>query len=286
MSDFAQRFGYTKPAVDLTAESMPDTLRAGLWDAIRLHFMSDISRDDGFSGPSYSEDFDIVTDQIWFRFLRKPTDGKSKNPHSALDVLREKVLSVFVFYEVYSFIEFLAGLNFNENEDHGPSLHSKRFIRFCNNVLERERSCFRFVGPSLVMISDQESLLEIEEATLRSEADGVRTHIRSAAQKYSSSPPDYRNSIKEAISAVEAAAFFVTGEKANGLSVPMKKIAETFGIHQGMRKGFEALYGYSSNKDGIRHAILDEERITQVEARYMLVSCAAFANYLVSLKQG
>ncbi len=39
------------------------------------------------------------------------------------------------------------------------------------------------------------------------------------------------------------------------------------------------LYGYSSDEDGIRHAILEEKEIGFDEAKFMLVACSGFVNY-------
>ncbi len=47
-----------------------------------------------------------------------------------------------------------------------------------------------------------------------------------------------------------------------------------------MRQGFEKLYGYTSDSDGIRHAILDEPKSEQNEARYMLVRVQSLPIFL------
>jgi len=285
LSDFSRRFGYVEPVADLSEKDMPDSLRAGIWDATRMFFMEKISSGGGYDGVGYSPAFEQLSAQIWFQFFRKPIDSRPRNPHDARKLVREKILYSFEFHEVYSFIEFLAELNYREDQDWGDALISKKFVRFCNNVLERERASFRFVGPLLVKITDEEELAEIHSAIAESSSVGVRKHISAAAEKYSSTTPDYRNSIKEAISAVESAAYFLLGEKTDGLRSALKKISARYIIHPAMQQGFEKLYGYTSDQDGIRHAILEEKEITQSEARYMLISCSAFANYLVSLRQ-
>ena len=61
----------------------------------------------------------------------------------------------------------------------------------------------------------------------------------------------------------------------------MKKLAGKSEIHGSLMAGFLKLYGYTSDEDGIRHAILDEPNVGLVEAKYMLVSCSAFVNYLI-----
>jgi hypothetical protein len=41
-----------------------------------------------------------------------------------------------------------------------------------------------------------------------------------------------------------------------------------------------ALYGYTSDSSGIRHALQDEPNLDFVDAKFMLVACSAFVNYL------
>ncbi|WGS63939.1 hypothetical protein [Marinitoga aeolica] len=43
------------------------------------------------------------------------------------------------------------------------------------------------------------------------------------------------------------------------------------------------LYGYTSDEKGIRHALLEGEstNISFDEAKFMLVSCSAYVNYLI-----
>lgn len=42
------------------------------------------------------------------------------------------------------------------------------------------------------------------------------------------------------------------------------------------------LYAYTSDEGGIRHAMLDEPNLTAADARYFLLSCTSFVNYLKS----
>ena len=42
------------------------------------------------------------------------------------------------------------------------------------------------------------------------------------------------------------------------------------------------IYGYTSDEDGIRHSMLELPKINFEDAKYMLVSCSAFINYLKS----
>ena len=40
------------------------------------------------------------------------------------------------------------------------------------------------------------------------------------------------------------------------------------------------MYGYSCDAEGISHALMDEPNLAFEDAKFMLVACAAFVNYL------
>jgi len=166
MSDFSERFGYRPPPVDLPDHGMPQSLRAGLWDAFRMSYAESIDRRTAHGG--YDPSFRDLTDQIWFHFFREPIDSRPQYPYQARDVIRSKVLSDFRSHELYSFLEFVARLHYKPDEDYGESANAKEFIRFCNQVLERERAAFRFSGPQLVKLTDENALEEIELASVQS----------------------------------------------------------------------------------------------------------------------
>ena len=56
-------------------------------------------------------------------------------------------------------------------------------------------------------------------------------------------------------------------------------------VHGSMKAAFEKLYGYTSDARGIRHAgDIGGPNSTFEEAKFMLVSCCAFINYLPALQ--
>lgn len=73
----------------------------------------------------------------------------------------------------------------------------------------------------------------------------------------------------------------LTNDKSGGLEKAIEKLSQNVTIHQALKQGFLKLYGYTSNEDGIRHAILESSDIGFPEAKYMLVSCSAFVNFLI-----
>jgi hypothetical protein len=93
---------------------------------------------------------------------------------------------------------------------------------------------------------------------------------------------DYRNSIKEAISAVESFCKIVTNNDKAELGDALKEIESQVKLHAALKAAFTKLYGYTSNADGIRHALMDEPNVGFEDAKFMLVSCSAFINYLIA----
>jgi hypothetical protein len=62
----------------------------------------------------------------------------------------------------------------------------------------------------------------------------------------------------------------------------LKELSKNIDIHKALQSGFIKLYGYSSDEDGIRHPILDQPNVGFAEAKFMIVSCSAFVNFLIS----
>lgn len=60
----------------------------------------------------------------------------------------------------------------------------------------------------------------------------------------------------------------------------MKEVEKKIELHPALKEAFNKLYGYTSNADGIRHALLEEDTLDFEDAKFMLVSCSAFINYL------
>jgi hypothetical protein len=156
-----------------------------------------------------------------------------------------------------------------------------------NKVLEREMSAYRFVNGVLTPISNQAEVAEVEQAIEGSAAcgmPGATEHLDTALHFLGKKPvPDYRNAIKEAISAVESVCSQIEGSKSSGFKAALKKLTEQIGIHPALQDAFVKLYGYTSDEEGVRHAILNNDVDVEFdEAKFMVVSCSAFVNYLIA----
>lgn len=156
-----------------------------------------------------------------------------------------------------------------------------------NVVFKNEYVGYRFVNDIIVSITDENEINAINESA-SSPFEVVNTHISKAIHLLSDrEKPDYENSIKESISAVEALCELYTGVKGKEASLGkmLKKIEdEGIVIHSAMKSAFNTLYGYTSDAKGIRHAgDIGGPSSTFEEAKFMLVSCSAFINYLIGI---
>ena len=179
------------------------------------------------------------------------------------------------WYEVYDFIEI--HIQSVENEE-----KSRRQIQY-NNLLEYEKSGYRLINGVVAPITNKLEITSVEEAS-RNRLFNVNQHIQKALALYADlENPDYENSIKESISAVESMCCRITGMSgANAtLGKALKKLKENdIHIHTAMESAFSSLYGYTSDEDGIRHGGMNFVKAPAEDAKYMLVSCSAFVNYL------
>ena len=114
----------------------------------------------------------------------------------------------------------------------------------------------------------------------RAEYGGARQHLRTAGALLTAG--DWAGSIRESIHAVESTAKFIE-PTANTLSDALKKIKSQGHMNPNLSRGLEALYNYSSDEQGIRHAKVFEgaPAVDQTDAVYMFGACAAFVSFLI-----
>ncbi|RGE09680.1 hypothetical protein DXC33_12480 [Clostridiaceae bacterium TF01-6] len=188
--------------------------------------------------------------------------------------------------DILTLVEALAGYWAQECESpEYYGVYVEEYIyKKINEVFEREFVGYRFIDRYIVPISDRNEIQAINDS-LKNPYEDVREHIKKANKLLADRDnPDYENSIKESISAVEAMCKILTGSTGNDATLgKMLKNLEDKGIkiHSAMKNAFNSLYGYTSDAKGIRHAgDLGGEKSTFADAKFMLVACSAFINYL------
>jgi uncharacterized protein with PIN domain len=173
--------------------------------------------------------------------------------------------------EVYDFLEAVVQIT-----------GSSRVAGALDEVLRCELAAYRFLEGKIVEITDEKEIAALEEALrARDRFSPSAAHLQRALELLSDRQnPDFRNSIKESISAVEAAARTITGDEAATLGDALKALERKHDLHKALKEGFLKLYGYTSDENGIRHAMTEEPSVGGAEAKYFLLSCTSFVNYL------
>ena len=271
--NFSQRRGLEEKKKILQIDNVDKDLRTSLWNALHEFFWSRID-----SYISQSSIMEVLINNLWKDFLKVPLDELRDFWESTQIVLKDYFFSC-PWNKVYDFVEFVAADNANRG------IRRQNFMQRCNVILERESSAYRFVGGHIIEISSEEEIAEIERVL--DESDDwviVKTHIMAALAKLrDKKAPDYRNSIKESISAVEAACQKIAKDPKATLGDALKQIEnEKATLHPSLKLAFTQLYGYTSDAEGIRHALKGKSELDAIDARFMLIACSAFVNYLIS----
>lgn len=106
---------------------------------------------------------------------------------------------------------------------------------------------------------------------------GAEKHLRESGHLINAG--DWAGSVRESINAVESVARRLAPD-ARTLSPALNKMGE---LHPALKNAFSNLYGYTSDEQGVRHALLDEAAspAQQDEAIFMLGACASFVSYML-----
>lgn len=162
---------------------------------------------------------------------------------------------------------------------------SKEMYTALNSLFEEEYVGYRFIAGKIVPITDKTEMQEIEKAC-QTPFEGARTQLQKALGFLSDREhPDYKNCVKESISAVESVCETIVGSDNGATLGKAVKHLEEHGlkIHSSLREGISKLYGYACDQGGVRHGEGEvESTVTFEEAKLMMVTCSAIVNYLVA----
>jgi hypothetical protein len=266
---FSQRIGARPLPKSGLEEASPD-LRTQLWNFLhRIAFPEDAR--------SYTRSL-WTAKQIW-NHLDLRTD---KVPTHVFEM--REFLSKYWFScdwpEFYDLVEFIADL-----KDPNYASTPGKLYEHLNYILEAQGAAYRFIAEELAPLTNPVEVAEVTRAA-ESAIPAVASHIREALTLLPPSPDaSPRNSVKESISAVEAALKHFSGDAGAALKEGLSAFETKYGsLHPALKAGLVKLYGYTSDEKGIRHALVDEAAdVTVDDARFMLIVCSAFANYLVAL---
>ena len=279
---FSERYGYTQSAEVLKRGYLEEEEIPALCNCYDYLAKWLNQYDVSYRGHRYDESYTNLEETIWCFFMNKRrNDFYLYNSHkvAATAFLQSDKSEWYLKFDLIEFTISSLRKMAPQNDMRFATI-IKDFVKILNSTFKRLDYAYRVVDDQIVEITDKEEIGAIEEAVRQTSA--VKTHLEEALKHLSNRPsPDYRNSIKESISAVEALCREITGESTLGDAL---RVWEKKGIQipTFLKSGIEKLYNYTNDKrTGIRHAMMEEtEAPTFEEAKFMLVSCSAFVNYI------
>lgn len=261
---FSERYGFKTPRESFQIQNIDDALKNRIWNYIdnnELKFLR--------SSNDLSANGKRIACLIYDGFFK--THEEPHNFFYNFEADMKKRYFALSWYEIYDLIEFFYGIN-------SEQLNSQ-YVQDINALLEEEQSGYRLIDGLIAPIINEVEIKEIEDA-LNDSNTPVKRHLSNALELMSDrETPDYINSIKESISAVESLLQQITGQTNSPLGSCINLIP--FPLNEHFKKALRSLYSWTSTADGIRHATTQEEISSSFEeAKYMLVLCSAFVNYL------
>jgi hypothetical protein len=286
---FSQRMGMEPVKKSIQIEGMDEKLRVCIYNGL-YEFLYNYIKTKGNESLLKK-----IWKEFWFYQTDKYPKGEMHNSgHGIVTYFNHKFDAIFEKYffsgetlwgKIYDLLEFV-NLKLEGDANIALENYRKVYLNLVNNSLELGSSGYTFINGFISPITNKEEIIEIQAVFDNTKPFtalfGCNTHLTTALQLLSNREnPDYRNSIKESISAVEFICKKISSKKTLGDS--SKKMRSIPKFNPFILDSMEKLYTFS-NKVGARHAIPNEEDAYEVDledARYMLVSCSAFINYLI-----
>ena len=278
-SIFSERYGYVIPKNAILREDMPESVENSLCT------LFDKWGEGGFPIPLHQMEM-----LVWCFYMNKRKndiyDRYGDQYPVIVPYLQDKKVLWYKKLDMLEFILQTIAMEVREKKDE-TYIRKEKLLQYLqgyiNEEFQRLHYGYRIINGLVAPISTDQEVAAMENAIGKS-GDTVHKHLNQALQHFANrEAPDYRNSIKESISAVEVLCREQTGEGTLGraLAVLEKKGIK---IHPIIKGGMQSLYNYTNQPEvGVRHGLMDDTTDyspSYNEAYYMLVSCSAFINYL------
>ena len=287
---FSQRYGHEPLPEPMQLEKLSDDLRREIWNAT-FHFLTmDRSGNDPsmrMLGAVPDHQTPIIIRNVLGEFLKLPHDEIDGNvrfnvQHTKYRETKEIILRG-AFNKVLDLIEIVANL---PSEVKG----TRRFIDTIQHQFEKHAAAYWLDASSrpfqFYPRSSKEQGVAMKQAikTLHERGmEGASTHLSQAAEHIKAQ--QYGDSIADSIHAVESVTCVIAQKEKATLGQALDSLERAKLLkHPALKEAFKKLYSYTSNEQGIRHALLEKGApdVDVDDAVFMLGACASFAAYLVN----
>ena len=265
---FSQAYGYEELPQPLKLGEIPDGARTKLWSLL-FHFVKSES-DHPFVGANWEEILTFLHVGYHERALDEFDD--------TLKTFIRAYKPIFMRDQFNKVFDLLLAIMRYQACPPG-------FITMVAAIFKESRLAYVVDTSSPVTIYPA-ATEEEGEAILRATAElsnaglaGAVNHLRQASENINQG--DHAGAVRESIHAVESTARRID-PNAQSLEPALKWLEKESGLHPALKRGFSNLYGFASDEQGIRHALIDnpQANVGLDEAVFMLGACASFSSYL------
>lgn len=267
MESFSERYGISE-TMPMQIDDICERTRNRIWNRVSwmLSYYSKQGSLYGYGG--------------FFRGLFDELGLEISNAVSFPDEVVRKLIREDSWNRVYDLIEIVLRL-LQEN-------YSRSLAESLNDVLEKDKCAYRILRVEqnrqsvyqVTRITNELEMRAVQDAA-QTNFDVVNSHIISAINLFSDlERPNYAESVRSAINAVESVCCIVDG-KSKTLGDAIKRLRRSGKkINERFLDGLEKLYAYTN--EVVRHGTKEPVKVSQAETQFMLVVCSAITNYLLS----
>jgi len=268
---FSKRYGLEPIEIPFQYDYIDPVLRTELWNAFFIYIYR---RYENAGSKDYYKKIHRI---LWVHYFKKALDDY--NYEGNFSIFVKRYIEDKIWYKVYNFFEFVFSLINNDiNYDYLD------FETYINAKLKEHNSAYCLTGNIFIPVTNEAEIKELKQTQSSAEKfglTGIQEHLSSSIKMISQKPnPDFRNSIKESVSMVEVISRIIEPSE-NTLGKALNKLDKNQKINKTLKDGFVKLYAYTNDGNGIRHALMDEDSVSLEDARFFLISCSAFTNYLI-----
>lgn len=275
---FSQRNGYEDLPPQMQLGEISGDLRREIYNQI-WRFLDRHTQSAFYGGSAcLKQEIELIIRMILGEFLNKPEEGISCEPHHVRGIFKSVILEEN-FNRVLDLLEMIVN---HEPEGLQPQSIAALFEKHAAAYYLKTDKKPYFFFPRTSTQESEATLASLKAIKSASGFDPALTHLNQAAKHLRNN--QFADSIHDSISAVESIARKITGE--NRLSKALKKIEGSGMIqHEAFKEAIIKLYGYTSNEEGIRHALIEnnEANVGFPDALFFYNACAAFCGYLATV---
>lgn len=275
---FSQAQGYEELPGMLKLGELPGKARTRIWNVFHKYIDKDLNHH-----PEY-----VWLDGDWSEIMKDlhadhhglPRERWSYKYNTARPDLQQEIIRK-PFNQVFDLILYVM------RHDKCPN----GFIQDMQRQFAKARIAYVIVEdpPAIVpatTVEEGEAVVESIRILRQTGLNASVTHLRKASECINRA--DWAGCMRESIHAVESVARQFDPGGAGTLGPALASLEKHGRLHPALKKAFSNLYGYTSDQQGIRHALLDRDTadVSMDEAVFMLGACASFASYLARKRAG